>query len=225
MENTAKKKRRRPGLGAVTAVILLLLFALLRVTHVIIYAGYRYTTCFAEDFTAPEGRLITERTVSELRYMKHLRSLGLYDTHIENADFLADLPELWILYLNSTFEPAQYPVKKIPSLRNSPDLICINMWIDTENLDFIADNPALTDLHISAQNTEIKDISGLKNKPELHFLSLYNVNCEDLSVLLELPSLDYLYLYGTIIPDEIKDKLTERGVEVYNMTMEEYNKQ
>lgn len=225
MENTAKKKKRRLPNGAVVAfIVLFLMFAALRVTHVITHVGFSYRTRFDSSLYA-SGMYINDSTASDIRYMKRLRYLSLYDTHIRKADFLSDLPDLEWLTLNyDTMIPYGPALESVPSLRNSPDLERLMLFANVEDLDFIAENPALHSIGIGSDKSEIKDISGLGNKPELEWAYLWNVNCQDYSVLLDLPSLEFIYICGTPIPDDIKDKLTEKGVEIVNETVEEYNK-
>ena len=62
----------------------------------------------------------------------------------------------------------------------------------------------------------ISDISQLKNCQKITHLGLRGVNAEtDCSVLLELPELTELNMDIDTLPDEIKEKLIAKGVEVY----------
>lgn len=72
----------------------------------------------------------------------------------------------------------------------------------------------LKEFHVCGRN--INDISPLKNCKKIEKLGLYGTTAEaDYSVLLELPELYSLCVDKGIIPDEIKEKLIAKGVEVY----------
>ncbi|MBO4877336.1 MAG: hypothetical protein J5501_04945 [Ruminococcus sp.] len=215
MENTApKKKHTFLKVLAVIAAVLLLLFAVLRATHIILRVNGHYTTCFATEVS---GGI----QVSELVYMKRLKKLNLQtryktDDDLLEVDFLTKLTKLEDLYLWRDFEdPGK--IKKIPSLKNSPDLYRVNILeASVEDLDFISENTALKDLTIHSYLSGVKDISGLRNKTVLERLTLWNADCTDFSVLLELPELKDLTVIGSIIPDEIRNELISRDVKVTN---------
>lgn len=205
-------------------VTLPLLFAVLRAAHVILYVGDRYTNRF-ETFYSCHDEGIKDKNMSEIVYMKRLSSFSALETHITDYGFLEDMTELEWLSIWPKTNATQYAPKCIPSLKNSPGLRSAGIGAGIEDLGFIADNTALEFFGCEAYATEIKDISGLRNKPELRSLSLYNVNCSDMSVLLELPALKKLEIRGTLIPDDIKEKLVSKGVEIKNQTMEEYRQE
>ena len=226
MGNTApKKKHIFLKVLAVIAAALLLLFAVLRATHVILRVGGHYTTCFASEASGGVQ-------VSELIYMKRLKKLNLQtlyqayptDDDLLDVDFLTKLTKLEHLTLWREYEDTS-KLKRIPSLRNSPDLYYVNILEDSmEDLGFISENSALKYLTIHSFNIGVKDISGLRNKPFLETLTLWNADCTDYSVLLELPALKDLTVIGSMIPDDIRNELLSRGVQVDNyLTYAEYS--
>lgn len=215
MDSTApKKKHIFLKVLAGIAAAQLLLFAVLRATHVILRVSGHYTTCFASEASGGVQ-------VSELIYMKRLKKLNLQtryktDDDLLEVDFLTKLTKLEVLYLWRDFEdPGK--IKKIPSLKNSPDLYRVNILeASVEDLDFISENTALKDLTIHSYLSGVKDISGLRNKTVLERLTLWNADCTDFSVLLELPELKDLTVIGSMIPDDIRNELISRGVQVDN---------
>ena len=219
MENT-KPERKHIFLRilAVLVAVLLLLFAVLRATHIILLVNGCYTTCFATEVSGG-------MQVSELIYMKRLKSLNLRtgfspdhstDDDLLDVDFLTKLTKLEDLYLwREVEDPGK--IKKIPSLKNSPNLYRVNILeASVDDLDFISENTALKDLTIHSYLSGVKDISGLRNKPVLERLTLWNADCTDFSVLTELPELKDLIVIGSMIPDDIRNELISHGVEVDN---------
>ena len=156
--------------------------------------------------------------------MDRLWLFSVRDTDIRNFDFLSDKKRLEELSIVITANKEEHTAYGLPSFKNSPSLKNITLDVDVKDLDFIAENQKLAFVSVYPNHTNIEDISGLKNKPELVWLSLGNVDCADMSVLLELPALEKLEIIGTIIPDDIRDKLKERDVEITNLSTEDYEK-
>lgn len=68
---------------------------------------------------------------------------------------------------------------------------------------------------LTISETNITDLSFLKNLKELKYLNISKTNAENYSALLEMPSLEQVSAVDCDIPNEIIEKLTEKGVEIY----------
>ena len=155
--------------------------------------------------------------------MKRLTHLGFNYTHVTDFGFISELSNLELFEIHSPDN--EHFAETMPSLKNSPNLYHLSIDANIEDLDLIAENPELTEVRIATSSTVIKDISSLTNKPKLEVLELIGVDCSDMSYLLALKGLKRLTVVGTIIPDDIRDKLTEWGVSIENLSVEDYNKQ
>ena len=225
MENTQpKRKRIFLRILAVIAALLLIVFIILRCTHVILRIGKKYTTCFDSAINV-YGLDIDENDMKEFKYLKQIDLFRAYGTDIRNFDFLNNSDSLTIIQVYVKDTEQEHTADGMPSLRKCQWLWSLGLSVDVKNLDFIAENQHLKVVGIWPNNTNIEDISGLKNKPELTSLSLHNVDCSDMSPLLELENLQDLSVIGTIIPDDIMEKLTERKVRIKNLSVEDYKKQ
>lgn len=60
--------------------------------------------------------------------------------------------------------------------------------------------------------TNVDDLSFLKNLRELEYLYISDIDVNDYSVLLDLPQLKYVFAWDTKLPQEVIDKLTEKGI-------------
>lgn len=103
-----------------------------------------------------------------------------------------------------------------------------------KGLDIICSNESLTVLDLSGctaddyspvgncknlqvlylRGSNAKDLSFLRNLTNLKILDIDDISAQDYAVLLELPSLEYVRMYVDDLPDEIPEKLEEKGVEV-----------
>ena len=216
MENTAAKKKNIVLKSTVILVIaFVILFAALRATHVILRIGYKYVTRSCTEIAA-NGYNINDKDISDVKYLNSVERFIVNDSSITNAGFLTDFTDLRVLtMLNSASETDHY-LRTVPSLGNSPELWLVMLSAEAEDLGFIADNAALKLLYIQTKDTKIKDLSGLRNKPELEKICLINVDCDDFTPLLGLPSLTLVEIVGSDIPVYIKNELTKRDVEIKN---------
>ncbi len=196
------------------AIIILILFAL-RTFHIILHVGGHYTFSFSEEYVVGEDRGVNDDNIGEIVYMKNLKRFSAIDTNLTNIDFIANFTKLESLCIVGQSNNPKSIMNSIPSLENAQNLEYVYLFcVNVGNLDFIADNQNLKYLTVISDNTEISDLSGLKNKDKLQILELESVVCEDYSVLLELTALEQLSVTGTPLPEEIKEHLSEKGVEV-----------
>jgi hypothetical protein len=215
MEN--KKSKNKVIITLLVIIVMLpVLFVILRKTHVILKIGDVYTWCFSTEFIVDEEDNINDDNISEIAYMHRLKHFTAMGTQITDFGFITDFPQLDSFSAVCNSKYPEIRAANIPSLKNSPAIDYVYVYVDVEDLDFIADLPELKDLTVVPRNTDINDISGLKNKTALKSLILGNVNCSDFSVLLDLPSLQCVVIEGTLLPDDIKNGLAENGVSIKN---------
>lgn len=222
MEMAKNKLKKNQFLIIVVTVVvtLVLLLALLRCCHVILCVGDSYKLCFSTTYRV-SGYLsdgmhdINDDNISEIRYMKNLKHFSAMYTNLTNIDFITNFKKLESLSYCLDSNQPQNIVKSIPKLENCHDLMYIYLYgVGVEDLNFLSDCTNLKYLTVVTHDSEITDISGLKNKQILKIVQLRNVNCSDYSVLLELPSLEYLDLYNSEIPIEIKNELLNKNVKI-----------
>lgn len=198
--------------------ILLLIFVILRITHVLLHIGNEYTFCYRAHYAINGNNNddVNNNNIAEIKYVNGVKDLTIECTNITNFDFLvhfSELEQLWIMH--SPGNGANALTGNLPSLKTAPNLEDIRILnIDVDNLNFIADSPNLKSLQVHPYDTKIHDLSGLQNKPELSSLMLDNTDCSDYSVLLDLPALTYLCIDETELPDDIKLALEEKGVAI-----------
>lgn len=212
-------KKRHIFLKLITSIaVIVIVFFALRLTHVILHIGRDYKFCFSTAYRDYGIENVNDDNISEIVYMKNLKHLSVMNTALTNIDFITNFTKLESLtvYDDNPENPEGFIKTGVPSLKNSPNLVYIYLYVSVEDLDFIKELPNLEYLTVCPLRTEITDISGLKNKDKLKSLTLYEVNCSDFSVLLDLPALEHLYLYGTVLPDDIKEELTKKGVKIKN---------
>ena len=215
MEN--KKSKNKVIITLLVIIVMLpVLFVILRKTHVILKIGDVYTWCFSTEFIVDEEDNINDDNISEIAYMHRLKHFTAMGTQITDFGFITDFPQLDSFSAVCNSKYPEIRAANIPSLKNSPAIDYVYVYVDVEDLDFIADLPELKDLTVVPRNTDINDISGLKNKTALKSLILGNVNCSDFSVLLDLPSLNVVVIEGTLLPDDIKNRLAKNGVSIDN---------
>lgn len=145
--------------------------------------------------------------LENLTELKYFMGFGLYNfndlTVFENADDLA--------YFELTMADIQGGLEVIGEKKN---LLVLELYSCTaEDFSHIGNCVSLKELHLS--KTNITDLSFLKNLTELEYLNISYTNAEDYSVLLEMPSLKKVSAAECNIPNEIIEKLTEKGVEIY----------
>lgn len=203
------------------AIIILILFAL-RTFHIILHVGGHYTFCFSEEYVVGEDRGVTDDNIGEIVYMKNLKRFSAIDTNLTNIDFITNFNELESLCIVGQSNNPKSIMNSIPSLRNAQNLEYVYLFcVNVEDLDFVSNNPSLKYLTVISEHAVISDLSGLKNKEKLQILELENVVCEDYSILLELTALEQLSIMGTPLPEEIKQHLSEKGVEVVEKEVQE----
>ncbi len=162
-----------------------------------------------------EDRGVNDDNIGEIVYMKNLKSFSAIDTNLTNIDFITNFTKLESLCVVGQSNNPSSIMNSITSLENAQNLEYVYLFcVNVEDLDFISDNQNLKYLTVISDNTEISDLSGLKNKEKLQILELESVVCEDYSVLLELTALEQLSITGTPLPEELKEQLSEKGVEV-----------
>ena len=145
--------------------------------------------------------------LKNLTKLKYFIGYGLYNfndmTVFENADDLA--------YLELTYADIQSGLDVIGEKKNLLDLEMFSCTAD----DFSPIGNCTNLKRLLISNTNVTDLSFLENLTNLEYLVISNTNAEDYSVLLELPSLKKVSAINCGIPDEIIEKLTERGIENY----------
>ncbi len=193
-------------------ILLVLIFALLRCTHIVVKIGKTYKWGSSSELLINSDHNLNNKTVNEIVYMKGLKSLSLSDTEVTKADFLTEYNDLE--YLNIVC-PADFPIKGLPSLHNSPNLEYVSLVnVEIESLDIFSELENIEMLTVAPINTKIYDITGIKNLQRLRYLSVTGLECEDTSILFEFPDLTYLKINeGVLTESEIK-ALEEKGVEV-----------
>ena len=154
-------------------------------------------------------KLIKPKDYSPLKNLsniKYFEGLGLYElndlTIFENLDKLE--------YFELTGADIQTGLDVICEKENLVDL---NLFRCTaEDFSPIGKCDKLKILYLS--ETNVTDLSFLKDLSELEHLDIDNVKAEDYSPLLELPMLNKLCAENTDIPNYIVNKLAAKGVDV-----------
>lgn len=146
--------------------------------------------------------------LKNLNKIKYFSGVGLYElndlTLFENMDDL--------VYFEITFADIQNGLDVICEKEN---LLALNLFYCTsENFSEIGKCTKLKKLTLAHAN--VTDLSFLEYLTELEYLDIDSVNAEDYSILLELPSLKYLGTRSCDIPNEIINKLIEKGVKIYD---------
>ena len=191
----------------------------------ILFIGNGYTTCFKTEFVFDPDLRFNDDNIKEIVYAKNMKMFASWNTGITNVDFLEDFTELEsVCIVGNSLNPG-IVIDHVPSLKNSPNLAYVDLRIDVDNLDFLAESHNLVNLLVSPYGAEIRDISGLRNKPYLKWLVREHIHCSEYSVLLDLPSLSFIHIDGSELPDEIKTALEEKGVEVKETPKEELQKE
>lgn len=80
------------------------------------------------------------------------------------------------------------------------------------DMNFLKNIPSLKKVFIS-QTTDFS-ISGLANNPHVSNLTLFRPNCKNFDFLLEMPALKRFRCLEFELPDEIKQKLLQKGVNI-----------
>lgn len=163
-----------------------------------------------EGFAFGGGYMLTKPTdlspLKNLTNLKYFVGLGLHNcndlTIFENMDKLE--------YFELTAAEIQTGLDVICEKEN---LTYLNLFrCKAEDFSPIGKCSKLKLLYIS--ETNVSDLSFLKNLKELECLDIDDVKAEDYSVLLELPKLNKLYAENTDIPNYIVNKLAANGVDV-----------
>lgn len=215
MEKNKLKKNQIIIVMVTTAAILAVLFALSRNFHILLHIGDSYKFCYSTEYRVDGNPNVNDDTISEIKFMKNLKHFAALNTNLTNIDFITGFTKLESLSACGDPDNPESIIKNIPELEKLVDLKYVYLfYVDLENLDFLSDCDDLETLTVVTHGSEITDISGLKNKQKLRFISLKSVNCSDYSVLLELPSLEYLEIDTSEIPVEIKNKLLNRNIKI-----------
>ncbi|MCH5349598.1 MAG: hypothetical protein J1E40_09760 [Oscillospiraceae bacterium] len=144
--------------------------------------------------------------LKNLTNLKYFVGLGLNDlndlTVFENADDL--------MFFELTYADIQ---KGLDVIGSKNDLTIL--WLSFCTADDFSPIGNCKNLKVLYLNdTNVNDISFLKNLTGLEKLNISGTNAEDYSVLLEMPSLTNLSAREGAIPDDILEKLEEKGVEI-----------
>lgn len=144
--------------------------------------------------------------LKNLTDLKYFTGLGLNDlndlTVFENADDL--------LFFELTYADIQ---KGLDVIGSKDDLTIL--WLSFCTADDFSPIGNCKNLKVLYLNdTNVNDLSFLKNLTGLEKLNISGTNAEDYSVLLEMPSLTNLSAREGAIPDDILEKLEEKGVEI-----------
>lgn len=154
-------------------------------------------------------KLIKPKDYSPLKNLinlKYFEGLGLYElndlTIFENMNKLE--------YFELTAADIQTGLDIICEKEN---LLSLNLFrCNAEDFSPIGKCDKLKILYLS--ETNVTDLSFLKDLSELEHLDIDNVNAEDYLPLLELPKLNKLCAENTDIPNYIVNKLAAKGVDV-----------
>lgn len=144
--------------------------------------------------------------LKNLTNLKYFEGLGLYElndlTIFENLDNL------------EYFELTAADIKTgLDVICEKENLLDLNLFRCTaEDFSPIGKCAKLKILYLS--ETNVNDLSFLKDLTELEQLFIENIKAEDYSVLLEMPQLNHVFIRDTEIPQEIIEKLTQKGVEI-----------
>ncbi len=146
-------------------------------------------------------------SIKNLTNLKYFCGLGLGDcndlTIFENMDD--------IIYFELTAADIQKGLDVICEKEN-----LLNLKLFRSNIsDFSPIGKCKKLKKLTISETNITDLSFLKNLKELKYLNISKTNAENYSALLEMPSLEQVSAVDCDIPNEIIEKLTEKGVEIY----------
>ena len=202
-------------------------------TELVLREAYDETVYDNEDVEALE----------KMRFVKKLKLIGTEITDLSFLENMSNLEHFF--YMGSYFNPITdwHYLQECKNMTVfCGEVVYINdlsvfsgltkleeLYIEYEyNLPLGVDNAEVLVSDLSGLETlvnlkkfyingrDISDISQLKNCQKITHLGLRGVNAEtDCSVLLELPELTELNMDIDTLPDEIKEKLIAKGVEVY----------
>ncbi|MBO5163384.1 MAG: hypothetical protein J6B75_02920 [Ruminococcus sp.] len=143
-----------------------------------------------------------ENPITDWRYLQECKKMTVFCgemIYINDLSAFKGLTELEELYLEYMYE--------MPLMVDNAEVLVS----DLSGLETLVN---LKKCYINGRG--ISDISQLKSCQKITHLGLRGVNAEtDCSVLLELPELTELNMDIDTLPDEIKEKLIAKGVEVY----------
>lgn len=165
-------------------------------------------------YCSVEGKKIN--TLSDLKWMKNLKTLTLRDCKIKSLDGIEGLDHLEMLCLRKNKITDLAPLKSLTNLReldlsenNISDISALLALVNLErlslgdcdeiNLSAIKDMSKLKELYASRSN--ISDISVLADKTDLEYLQLSSNEITDISALKSLNELRNLMLGSNQITD------------------------
>lgn len=144
--------------------------------------------------------------LKNLTNLKYFLGAGLENFHdltvFENADEL--------IYFELTCADIQSGLDIICEKEN---LLVLELFQCTAE-DFSTIEKCVNLKSLGLSSTNVTDLSFLKNLNELEHLYINNIDVDDYSVLLDLPKLNHVFARDTKLPQEIIEKLTEKGVDV-----------
>lgn len=214
VERVTKKRKVQKYIRifCISFMCLVLILTMLRLTKKVIRIGNAYSFSFSNELLINENHNVHDDNVDEIVYFENLQSLSISNTNITKMDFLMKLDELEFLNVVCS---AECPVINIPSLKYNKNLEYVSLInVEIENLDIFAELEKIEMLTIAPINTEIYDISGIKNLHKLRYLSLNRVKCQNLSIIFEMSDLEYLKINNGVLTQEEIEALEKKGVEV-----------
>ena len=189
---------------------------------------YRYVQEFSiitDDLDVDDAAKISE--------LKELKSVDVF-ANITDVSFLKDLENLERIFFLGFKECVDFSVLKncenlqefcgsdfgITDLSDFKEVVSLKTFtilqISESKITDISDVKYLINLEeFSVPGMNISDISGLKFCQKLKRVTITGMNTDtDCSVFLELPELEYLRVDEGVLPEDVKEKLLEKGVEV-----------
>lgn len=214
---------------AIIALVLMCMIWFLLTVKIHGKRHFRYAKEFCLSFCDLE-----DGESEKIAELKKLKSIRINRTNMTDISFFEDLEHIEDVYFGGIGEYVDFSILKscknlqefcgsdfgITDLSDFQEVVSLKTFtilqISESKITDISDVKYLINLEeFSVPGMNISDISALKSCQKLKRVTITGMNTDtDCSVFLELPELEYLRVDEGVLPEDVKEKLLEKGVEV-----------